>query len=296
MVRLNRVAEGMAAQIVAKCEFTNPGGSVKDRIGLAMIADAERDGLLIRGSSVIVEPTSGNTGIALAVVGAARGYRTVITMPETMTLERRNLLRALGAEVVLTPGAQGMSGAIERARQIVAETPGAWMPQQFENPSNPAVHERTTAEEIWRDTEGRIDVMVAGVGTGGTITGTARALKARKASIRFVAVEPSRNPMISEGTPGPHRIEGIGANFVPEVFERDLMDEVLLVDDNAAEETARQLAREEGLLVGVSAGANVWAALQVARRSENAGKLIVTILPDTGERYLTHPLYAGLEF
>ena len=296
MVRLNRVAEGMAAQIVAKCEFTNPGGSVKDRIGLAMIADAERDGLLIRGSSVIVEPTSGNTGIALAVVGAARGYRTVITMPETMTLERRNLLRALGAEVVLTPGAQGMSGAIERARQIVAETPGAWMPQQFENPSNPAVHERTTAEEIWRDTEGRIDVMVAGVGTGGTITGTARALKARKASIRFVAVEPSRNPMISEGTPGPHRIEGIGANFVPEVFERDLMDEVLLVDDNAAEETARRLAREEGLLVGVSAGANVWAALQVARRSENAGKLIVTILPDTGERYLTHPLYAGLEF
>ncbi len=296
MVRLNRVAEGMVAQIVAKCEFTNPGGSVKDRIGLAMIADAERDGLLIRGSSVIVEPTSGNTGIALAVVGAARGYRTVITMPETMTLERRNLLRALGAEVVLTPGAQGMSGAIERARQIVAETPGAWMPQQFENPSNPAVHERTTAEEIWRDTEGRIDVMVAGVGTGGTITGTARALKARKASMRFVAVEPSRNPMISEGTPGPHRIEGIGANFVPEVFERDLMDEVLLVDDNAAEETARRLAREEGLLVGVSAGANVWAALQVARRSENAGKLIVTILPDTGERYLTHPLYAGLEF
>ena len=195
MVRLNRVAEGMAAQIVAKCEFTNPGGSVKDRIGLAMIADAERDGLLIRGSSVIVEPTSGNTGIALAVVGAARGYRTVITMPETMTLERRNLLRALGAEVVLTPGAQGMSGAIERARQIVAETPGAWMPQQFENPSNPAVHERTTAEEIWRDTEGRIDVMVAGVGTGGTITGTARALKARKASMRFVAVEPSRNPI-----------------------------------------------------------------------------------------------------
>lgn len=295
MVRLNRVAADVPAEIVAKCEFTNPGGSVKDRIGLAMIADAECNGTITRGRSVIVEPTSGNTGIALAIVGAARGYRVVITMPETMTVERRNLLQALGAEVILTPGAQGMAGAIARAQKIVEETAEAWMPQQFENPSNPATHERTTAQEIWRDTEGQIDILVAGVGTGGTITGTARALKLHKPSLQFIAIEPTRNPVITEGTSGPHRIEGIGANFVPAVFQRDLMDEVMLVDDDAAEETARRLAREEGLLVGVSAGANVWAALDIGGRPGNAGKLIVTILPDTGERYLTHPLFAGLD-
>ena len=294
MVRLNRMAADVPAEIVAKCEFTNPGGSVKDRIGLAMIDDAERNGTITRGRSVIVEPTSGNTGIALAIVGAARGYRVVITMPETMTVERRNLLQALGAEVILTPGAQGMAGAIARAQKLVEDIAEAWMPQQFENPSNPAAHERTTAQEIWRDTEGQIDILVAGVGTGGTITGTARALKLNKPSLQFIAVEPSRNPVITEGTPGPHRIEGIGANFVPAVFQRDLMDEVVLVDDNAAEETARRLAREEGLLVGVSAGANVWAALDIGGRPGNADKLIVTILPDTGERYLTHPLFAGL--
>ena len=295
LVRLNRVTVGLDAAIVAKCEFMNPAGSVKDRIGLAMIDDAEQRGEIERGRSVIIEPTSGNTGLALAMVGAARGYRVIITMPETMTIERRNLLRAFGAEVVLTPGAQGMSGAILRAEQILAETPGAWIPQQFQNPSNPAVHERTTAEEIWRDTDGQVDVVVAAVGTGGTITGTARALKARKKTLRFYAVEPSRNPVITEGRAGPHRIEGIGANFVPDVFERELADEVLLVEDDDAEEMARRLAREEGLLVGVSAGANVWAAVEVAKRPQHAGALIVTVLCDTGERYLTHPVFAGLE-
>ena len=295
LVRLNRVTAGLDAVIAAKCEFMNPAGSVKDRIGLAMIEDAEQRGEIEPGRSVIIEPTSGNTGLALAMVGAARGYRVIITMPETMTIERRNLLSAFGAEVVLTPGAQGMSGAILRAEQILAETPGAWIPQQFQNPSNPAVHERTTAEEIWRDTDGQVDVVVAAVGTGGTITGTARALKARKENLRFYAVEPSRNPVISEGRAGPHRIEGIGANFVPDVFERELADEVLLVEDDDAEEMARRLAREEGLLVGVSAGANVWAAVEVAKRPQHAGALIVTVLCDTGERYLTHPLFAGLE-
>ncbi len=295
LVRLNRVTAGLDAVIAAKCEFMNPAGSVKDRIGLAMIEDAEQRGEIEPGRSVIIEPTSGNTGLALAMVGAARGYRVIITMPETMTIERRNLLSAFGAEVVLTPGAQGMSGAILRAEQILAETPGAWIPQQFQNPSNPAAHERTTAEEIWRDTDGEVDVVVAAVGTGGTITGTARALKTRKETLRFYAVEPSRNPVITEGRAGPHRIEGIGANFVPDVFEREMADEVLLVDDDDAEEMARRLAREEGLLVGVSAGANVWAAVEVAKRPEHAGALIVTVLCDTGERYLTHPLFAGLE-
>ena len=294
LVRLNRLSQGIDAEILGKCEFINPAGSVKDRIGLSMIEDAERQGHIVSGRSVIVEPTSGNTGIALAMVGTVRGYRVIVTMPETMTAERPNLLRAFGAEVVLTPGAQGMAGAIQRAEQIVAETPDAWMPQQFTNPSNPETHERTTAEEIWRDTEGAIDILVAGAGTGGTITGVARALKPRKPGMQFIAVEPARSPVIAEGRAGPHRIEGIGPNFIPDVFDPDLMDEVMPVADEDAEETARRLAQEEGLLVGVSAGANVWASLQVGRRPEHAGKLIVTVLADTGERYLSHPLFAGL--
>ena len=295
LVRLNRLTQGLSASIAAKCEFLNPGGSVKDRIGLAMIDDAEREGRIAPDRTVIVEPTSGNTGIALAMVGAARGYRVIITLPETMTIERRNLLRAFGAEVVLTPGAQGMVGAIDRAQQIVDNTPDAWMPQQFRNASNPEAHARTTAEEIWRDTGGAVDVFVAAVGTGGTITGTARALKQRKPSLQFIGAEPVGNPVITGGRAGPHRIEGIGANFVPEVFERDLVDEIMLVDDDEAEETARQLAAAEGLLVGASAGANVWVSLQVAARPENDGKLIVTVLCDGGDRYLTHPLFAGLD-
>ncbi|MBM4436860.1 MAG: cysteine synthase A, partial [Actinobacteria bacterium] len=280
---------------VAKLEYFNPGGSVKDRIGLSMIQDAEARGVLTPGASVIVEPTSGNTGIALAMVAAARGYRVILTMPETMTVERRNLLKAFGAEVVLTPGAQGMSGAVERAQQIVGTVPHAWMPQQFENPANPAVHVRTTAEEIWKDTDGQVDIVVVGVGTGGTITGVARALRERKAGMQFIAVEPAKSPVISRGVAGPHRIQGIGANFVPRVFERALMHEVMLVEETAAETMACRLVREEGLLVGISAGANAWAAVTVAQRPENAGKLIVTVLPDTGERYLTHPLFAGLD-
>ncbi len=295
LVRLGRIAEGTSAEIVAKCEFMNPGGSVKDRIGLSMIDDAERDGRIEPGRTTIIEPTSGNTGVALAMVGAARGYRVILTMPETMTVERRNLLKAFGAELILTPGAQGMTGAIRKAEEILAETPGAWIPQQFENPSNPSVHERTTAEEIWRDTGGQIDVMVAAVGTGGTITGTARALKSRKPDLTFIAVEPRRNPVITEGRAGPHRIDGIGADFVPDVFDRELIDEVLLVADEDAEAVARRLAVEEGLLVGVSAGANVWAALEFARRPAGDGALIVTVLCDTGERYLTHPVFAGLD-
>ena len=295
LVRLSRIAEGTSAEIVAKCEFMNPGGSVKDRIGLSMIDDAERDGRIEPGRTTIIEPTSGNTGVALAMVGAARGYRVILTMPETMTVERRNLLKAFGAELILTPGAQGMTGAIRKAEEILAETPGAWIPQQFENPSNPSVHERTTAEEIWRDTGGEIDVMVAAVGTGGTITGTARALKSRKPDLTFIAVEPRRNPVITEGRAGPHRIDGIGADFVPDVFDRELIDEVLLVADEDAEAVARRLAVEEGLLVGVSAGANVWAALEFARRPAGDGALIVTVLCDTGERYLTHPVFAGLD-
>ena len=294
LVRLHRLPQSIDAEIVAKCEFVNPAGSVKDRIGLGMLEDAERQGRITRGRSVIVEPTSGNTGIALAMVGAVRGYRVILTMPETMTAGRTGLLRAFGAEVVLTPGAEGMAGAVQRAEQIVAETPHAWMPQQFTNPSNPEMHERTTAEEIWRDTDGAIDIMVAATGTGGTITGVARGLKPRKPEMQFIAVEPARSPVITEGRAGAHRIEGVGPNFIPDVLDRDLVDEVVLVTDEDAEETSRRLAREEGLLVGVSAGANVWASLQVGRRPENAGKLIVTILPDTGERYLSHPLFAEL--
>ncbi|HTI35121.1 MAG TPA: cysteine synthase A [Miltoncostaea sp.] len=291
LVRLGRVAEGAGAEVLGKLESFNPAGSVKDRIGLAMIEAAEAEGRLVPGQSVIVEPTSGNTGIALAFVAAAKGYRCILTMPETMSVERRTLLRAYGAELVLTPGAEGMRGAIARAEEIAAATPGAFVPQQFQNPANPAIHRRTTAEEIWADTDGAVDVLVAGVGTGGSITGVAEVLKDRKPGFRAVAVEPSDSPVLSGGTPGPHKIQGIGAGFVPGVLNTSIYDEVLTVDADDAFAMARRLAREEGILVGISAGANVHAAVEVARRPENAGKVIVTFLCDTGERYLTTPLF-----
>ena len=290
LVRLNRVND-TAAQIVAKLEWFNPAGSVKDRIGLAMIEAAERDGVLIPGETVIVEPTSGNTGIGLAFVAAARGYRIILTMPETMSLERRKLLRGFGAELVLTPGSEGMRGAIARAEQIAHETPNAWVPQQFQNPANPAVHRRTTAEELWNDTDGAIDILVAGVGTGGTLTGVAEIIKARKPSFRVVAVEPEASPILSGGKPGPHKIQGIGAGFVPGVLNQGLIDEVVTVANDTAFETARRLTREEGLMVGISSGAAAWAALQVGRRPENAGKLIVFISASNGERYLSTALF-----
>ena len=293
LVRLNRVADACDAIVVGKLEARNPGGSVKDRIGWAMIRDAEEHGLLTPGVSVIVEPTSGNTGISLAMVCAARGYRCVLVMPETMTVERRKLLRLLGAEIVLTPGAEGMGGAIARAEALCRETPGAWVPQQFTNPANPAIHAATTAEEIWRDTEGEIDILVSGIGTGGTATGCARALKPRKPGLVVVAVEPASSPVISGGPKGAHRIQGIGAGFVPDVFDRSQVDEVLTVTDEEAEATARDLALKEGLLVGVSSGAAVAAAIRVGSRPTNAGKLIVVVLPDTGERYLSHPGFAA---
>jgi cysteine synthase A len=290
LVRLNRVND-TDAKIVAKLEWFNPAGSVKDRIGLAMIEAAERDGVLIPGETVIVEPTSGNTGIGLAFVAAARGYRIILTMPETMSLERRKLLRGFGAELVLTPGSEGMRGAIARAEQIAHETPNAWVPQQFQNPANPAVHRRTTAEELWNDTDGAIDILVAGVGTGGTLTGVAEIIKARKPSFRVVAVEPEASPILSGGKPGPHKIQGIGAGFVPGVLNQGLIDEVVTVANDTAFETARRLTREEGLMVGISSGAAAWAALQVGRRPENAGKLIVFISASNGERYLSTALF-----
>ncbi len=290
LVRLARLGAGRPGRIAAKCEFFNPLSSVKDRIGAAMIDDAEKRGLLKPGG-LVVEPTSGNTGIALAFVCAARGYRLVLTMPETMSIERRQLLKILGAELVLTPGAEGMKGAVARAREIQGRNPGSFLPQQFENPANPEIHRRTTAEEIWRDTEGQVDVFVAGVGTGGTITGVAEVLKKRKPSCRAVAVEPKGSPVLSGGQPGPHKIQGIGAGFVPGVLRRELIDEIILVDEKDAGTTARRLAREEGILAGISSGANVWAALQVAARPESAGKLIVTVLCDTGERYLSTWLF-----
>jgi cysteine synthase A len=290
LVRLARLARGLAGQVLVKMESMNPLGSVKDRIALAMIEDAERRGVLTPGS-VIVEPTSGNTGIGLAYVAAVKGYRCVLVMPESMSIERRKLLAALGAEVVLTPAADGMAGAIEKARTIAAGAPRAFMPQQFENPANPEIHRRTTAQEIWRDTDGTVDVFVAGVGTGGTITGVAEALKRKKPAVRVVAVEPAASPVLSGGRAGPHRIQGIGAGFVPGVLRRDLVDEILRVREQDAGATSRRLAREEGLLVGISAGANVWAALQVASRPESAGTTIVTVACDTGERYLSTWLF-----
>ncbi len=290
LVRLNRMVEGCKAEVYAKLEFFNPLSSVKDRVGVSMIDDAEAKGLIGEGS-VIIEPTSGNTGIALAFVCAARGYRLILTMPDTMSVERRKLLAALGAELVLTPGAEGMKGAIARAEELLAETPGGFMPQQFSNPANPAIHRRATAVEIWEDTEGKADILVSGVGTGGTITGIAEAIKEKKPGFHVVAVEPEGSPILSGGKPGPHRIQGIGAGFVPEILRTDLIDEVITVSERDAGETARRMAREEGILVGISSGAAVWAALEVARRQENEGKLLVVIVPSCGERYLSTWLF-----
>ncbi len=293
LVRIRNLAKGAGAEILAKLEFYNPAHSVKDRIGLAMIEAAERAGM-IGPDTVIIEPTSGNTGIALAMVCAARGYRCKLVMPETMSVERRQLLRAYGAELVLTPGLEGMLGAIRVAEEMVAANPTHFMPQQFNNPANPDVHRRTTAEEIWRDTDGQVDILVAGVGTGGTITGVAEVIKARKPGFQAIAVEPDASPMLSRGTKGSHPLQGIGAGFVPAVLNRAAYDEVITVKNDDAFETARAAAREEGLLVGISSGAALWAAMQVARRPENAGKLIVTIIPSFGERYLSTPLFANL--
>lgn len=294
LVRLNRIAEGVKAEIVAKLESTNPGHSVKDRIGASMIAAAELSGDL-RPGRVLVEPTSGNTGIALAMVAAAKGYKVILTMPETMSKERRMLLRAFGAELILTPGPDGMGGAIKKAEELVASDPQKYyMPQQFKNPANPEIHRKTTAEEIWRDTDGKVDILVAGVGTGGTITGVGEIIKSRKPSFKVVAVEPDASPVLSGGQKAPHKIQGIGAGFVPTVLNTGIYDEIFRVLDDDALETARRMAKEEGLLVGISAGAAVFAALQVARRPENAGKLIVVVIPDFGERYLSTALFANL--
>ncbi len=291
LVRLNTIGRGLPGVIAAKVESMNPLGSVKDRIGVAMINAGEAQGL-ITPETLIVEPTSGNTGIALAFVAAARKYRLILTMPETMSLERRKLLKHLGAELVLTPGPQGMTGAINKAKEIVAETKGAFLPNQFANPANPEVHRRTTAEEIWRDTGGAVDIFVSGVGTGGTITGVAEVLKARKPSFQAVAVEPAASPVLSGGQPGPHKIQGIGAGFIPEILNTKIIDEIIPVSNEAAFETARDVAKMEGILCGISSGAAVLAALTVARRPENRGKLIVTVLPSTGERYLSTDLFA----
>jgi cysteine synthase len=294
LVRIRKLGrDGAGADILAKLEFHNPAHSVKDRIGLSMIEAAEAAGK-IGPDTVIVEPTSGNTGIALAMVCAARGYRCKLVMPETMSSERRMLLRAYGAELVLTPGPEGMLGAIRRAEEIVAADPRAFMPQQFNNPANPEVHRRTTAEEIWRDTDGKVDILVAGVGTGGTITGVGEVLKERKPGFQAIAVEPEASPMLSKGTKGPHPIQGIGAGFVPQVLNTAIYDEVITVSNDNAFETARAAAREEGLLVGISSGAALWAAMEVARRPENAGKVIVVIIPSFGERYLSTALFANL--
>jgi cysteine synthase A len=290
LVQLNAIAAGLPATVLAKLEFQNPLGSIKDRIGVSMIQAAEAQGL-IHQDTLIVEPTSGNTGIALAFVCAARKYRLVLTMPETMSLERRKLLKHLGAELVLTPGSAGMTGAINQAKEILAQTPGAYMPDQFGNPANPEIHRRTTAEEIWRDTQGGADILVAGVGTGGTITGVAEVIKARKPSFQALAVEPAASPVLSGGQPGPHKIQGIGAGFVPAVLNTRIIDEIITVTNEQAFETAREVAKLEGILCGISSGAAVFAALQVARRPVNHGKQIVVILPSTGERYLSTELF-----
>jgi len=293
LVRLNRITEGTNAEVVAKLESFNPLGSVKDRIGVSMIVAAEEAGL-INKDTVIVEPTSGNTGIALAFVCAARGYKLILTMPDTMSLERRQLLSVFGAELVLTPGAEGMPGAVRKAEQLVAEHPNYLMPQQFKNPANPEVHRLTTAEEIWRDTDGKVDILISGVGTGGTITGVAEVIKKRKPEFKAIAVEPADSPVLSGGKPGPHKVQGIGAGFVPDVLRTELIDEIIRVSNEDAGIMARRLAKEEGILAGISSGAATWAALEVARRPTNEGKLIVVVLPDTGERYLSTWLFQEL--
>jgi cysteine synthase A len=290
LVRLNRVTDGAPATVVVKLESFNPIHSVKDRIGVAMILDAEEKGL-INKNTVIVEPTSGNTGIALAFVAAARGYKLILTMPDTMSVERRQLLSIFGAQLVLTPGAEGMKGAIKKAEELAAANPNYYMPQQFKNPANPEIHRLTTAEEIWRDTEGKVDILIAGVGTGGTITGVSEVLKKKKPGFKAIAVEPAASPVLSGGKPGAHKIQGIGAGFVPDIFKKEFVDEIIQVSNENAGATARRLAKEEGILAGISSGAATWAAIEVAKRPENKGKLIVVIIPDTGERYLSTWLF-----
>ncbi len=293
LLRLNRLSRGLGAEVLVKLESFNPGGSVKDRIGFSMLKDAEERGV-INKDTVIIEPTSGNTGIALAMIAAARGYRLILTMPETMSIERRNLLKAYGAELVLTPGGSGMKGAILEAEKLAARTPNSFMPHQFQNPANPKIHRATTGEEIWNDTDGHVDIVVCGVGTGGTITGIGELLKGRKPDIKLVAVEPYDSPVLSGGKPGPHKIQGIGPGFIPEVLNPEIIDEIFKVKNEEALETGRRLAKEEGVLVGISCGAAAFAGLRIAARPENRGKQIVIVLPDTGERYLSTPLFEDI--